>query len=119
MILSEVVEIIDWYDIVYGLLEGWWLGKDETYPLQPPDVWLRCFTKAGLEATYSQGPSRDLNTQRLLIGSRRHGLLSTKQPRLTNYSIQTITYKEIDGLKIRADVYLPRHMPSDAMAVGK
>ncbi|GAW20845.1 hypothetical protein ANO14919_103570 [Xylariales sp. No.14919] len=118
VILSEVVEIIDWYDIVYGLLDGWWLGKDETYPLQPPDSWLRCFAKAGLQATYSQGPSRDLNTQRLLVGSRRRGLLSTKQLQSTNYSVQTMTYKEIDSIKIQADVYLPRHIPPDPLAVA-
>jgi SAM-dependent methyltransferase len=118
VILSEVVEIIDWYDIVYGLLEGWWLGEDETYPLQPPEVWMRCFTKAGLEAIYSQGLSRDLNTQRLLVGSRRHRSLSTTQPRLTNYRIQTVTYKEVDGIEIQADVYLPRQVPSDTLAVG-
>ncbi|TGJ81029.1 hypothetical protein E0Z10_g7743 [Xylaria hypoxylon] len=118
VILSEVVEIIDWYDIVYGLLEGWWLGIDETYPLQPLGTWLQYFTKAGLEATYSQGLTRDLNTQRLLIGSKRHGIISTDRPRSTNYSIETMVYKDIGGVKIHADVYLPRHPPPDPMAIA-
>ncbi|KAF2965146.1 hypothetical protein GQX73_g8408 [Xylaria multiplex] len=118
VILSEVVEIIDWYDMVYGLLESWWLGMDETYPLQPLETWLRHFTEAGLEATYSHGPTRDLNTQRLIIGSRRPGIISTNGPRPTNYSIKTMMYKDIGGVKIHADVYLPLHPPSDPMSIA-
>ena len=70
MILSEVTRIINWYDIVFGLLDGWWLsaGGDE-YPLQPPHSWMADFEKAGfLYRSYTRGPTEDLNTQRLLIG---------------------------------------------------
>lgn len=28
MILSEVTRIVDWYDLVFGFLEGWWLATD-------------------------------------------------------------------------------------------
>lgn len=37
MILSEVTHKVDWYDLVFGLLEGRWCFKDgRDYPLQPP-----------------------------------------------------------------------------------
>ena len=44
IVLSEVTQLFDWYNIVFGLLDGWWLVNDgSTYPLQPPESWVRSF----------------------------------------------------------------------------
>lgn len=118
MILSEVTEIIDWYDIVYGLLDGWWLADDDSYPLQSPESWMRYFRKAGLNAIYSQGPSRDLNTQRLLIASQRPLTASLTGSSLNKAHMETVTYKEVDGVKIHADIYLPQNPAKESMAIG-
>ena len=71
MVLSEVTQLVDWYDIVFGLLDGWWLANDGSlYPLQPPESWIRSFETAGFSRiSYSQGPSPESNTQRLLVAS--------------------------------------------------
>jgi 2-polyprenyl-3-methyl-5-hydroxy-6-metoxy-1,4-benzoquinol methylase len=73
MVLSEVTRIIDWYELVFGLLEGWWLADGgSSYPLQPPETWMNIFREAGFASTmYSRGSSEDANTQHLLIGSNR------------------------------------------------
>ncbi|KAL9608393.1 MAG: hypothetical protein Q9167_006773 [Letrouitia subvulpina] len=124
IVLSEVTQLVDWYDIVFGLLDGWWLANDgSTYPLQPPESWMQSFEQAGFDrtqATYSQGSSREFNTQRLLLGSNKHKVSANKsfggveeQP-----SMQTVVYKSVNGVKIEADVYLPARLPTEAMPVG-
>ena len=59
MILSEVTRIINWYDIVFGLLDGWWLSEGlDAYPLQPPEDWMSEFRKAGFASTaFTRGPN--------------------------------------------------------------
>jgi acyl transferase domain-containing protein/SAM-dependent methyltransferase len=70
LVLSEVTQIIDWYDICFGLLDGWWLaGNGTEYPLQPAPVWMdalseSCFASFGS----SKGSSREATTQQLLVG---------------------------------------------------
>lgn len=73
IILSEVTRIVDWYDLVYGLLDGWWAFNDSrTYPLQPPEDWIRDLKEAGFgDASCSGGDSEESNTQQLIIGSTR------------------------------------------------
>ena len=71
MILSEVTRIIAWYDLVFGLLDGWWLAEGGNgYPLQPPEQWMEDFKKAEFQSTaFTRALTEDLQTQRLLIGS--------------------------------------------------
>ncbi|KAI0509539.1 S-adenosyl-L-methionine-dependent methyltransferase [Xylaria bambusicola] len=65
--LSELTRPIDWYDICFGLLDGWWLA-DEGYAIQPATVWMDAFEKAGFKAMgHSSGNSDEANTQQLLI----------------------------------------------------
>lgn len=73
IILSEVTRIVDWYDLVYGLLDGWWAFTDSrTYPLQPAEDWLRDLKEAGFgDASCSGGDTEESNTQQLIIGSTR------------------------------------------------
>ena len=77
-VLSEVTQLVDWYDIVFGLLDGWWVANDgSTYP--PPDSRVRSFEYAGYSSSrilYSQGSSRKCNTQRLLIASNNKKVIS-------------------------------------------
>ena len=56
IVFSEVTQIIDWYDIVFGLLDGWWLANDADYPLQPLGAWMSSLKEAGYTSmSYSQG----------------------------------------------------------------
>jgi acyl transferase domain-containing protein/SAM-dependent methyltransferase/acyl carrier protein len=70
LVLSEVTQTIDWYDLSFGLLDGWWLaGNGVEYPLQPAPVWMdalseSCFASFGS----SKGSSREAITQQLLVG---------------------------------------------------
>ncbi|MCJ1386179.1 hypothetical protein MMC17_009305 [Xylographa soralifera] len=120
MVLSEVTQLIDWYDIVFGLLDGWWLANDgSTYPLQPPESWVRSFEEAGFSRiSYSQGPSPESNTQRLLVASNNPKVITPFRAEENQPSVQTVVYKEVDDTSIEADVYLPTRASTKAMPVA-
>ena len=127
IVMSEVTRIVDWYDLVYGLLDGWWAFKDSrTYPLQSADAWLKDLREAGFaDASYSRGDNEESNTQQLIIGSTRpQKVLPTSGPVVgklrQSCRIETMPYKLVDGIEILADVYFPVN-PSklSPMPIGK
>ena len=69
LVLSEITHPIDWYDICFGLLDGWWLAdKGKGYAVQPASVWMDVFERAGFECTaHSGGPTEEANTQQILV----------------------------------------------------
>ena len=64
----------DWYDISFGLLDGWWLADDRTaYPLQAFEPCMANLAAAGLvSASCSLGQTRESSSQHLLVACNRH-----------------------------------------------
>ena len=125
VVLSEVTQVCDWYDIVFGLLDGWWLANDgSTYPLQPPSSWMRSFEDAGFGGNricYTQGPNPESNTQRLLVASNDANIVAPKRQveGVGKDKVKTVVWKEVDGVKIEADIYLPADpKPDKALPIG-
>ncbi|KAI4253111.1 MAG: hypothetical protein LQ352_003890 [Teloschistes flavicans] len=119
IILSEVTQIVDWYDIVFGLLDGWWLANDSPYPLRTPEVWMDSFANAGFKTyAYSQGSPPESNTQRLLVASQTKANLPPRALErkehissgliANGHAVETVVYKEAGGIEIPADIYLPK-----------
>lgn len=71
IILSEVTHVIDWYDICFGLLDGWWLSDGgKGYPIQHAQTWMDTFERAGFSSmSFSTGPTEEANSQQLLVAS--------------------------------------------------
>ncbi|KAF6223374.1 hypothetical protein HO133_000216 [Letharia lupina] len=120
VVLSEVTQLVDWYDIVFGLLDGWWLANDgSTYPLQPPESWVRSFEQAGFSRiSFSQGASPESNTQRLLVASNDQKVTAPLRGEERQPSVQTVVYKEVEDTQIEADIYLPAQASAKAMPVA-
>lgn len=122
IVLSEVTQLVDWYDIVFGLLDGWWLANDGlTYPLQPLESWVRSFEQAGFHQSrisYSQGANPECNTQRLLIASNSQKVSAPHRREEKKPGVQTVVYKEVEDIQIEADIYLPEQVPAKAMSIG-
>jgi acyl transferase domain-containing protein/SAM-dependent methyltransferase/aryl carrier-like protein len=135
LVLSEVTRVVDWYDIAFGLLDGWWVAdQGRRYPLQPAEYWMDAFRKAGFaSASYSRGDTPEANTQRLLVACTKGwpcsyaGTYDTEIARplagagKTNkmaYRLLTMVYKEVNGVKIHADVYFPSEPTGKAMPIG-
>ena len=70
MVLSEVTRVVDWYDICFGLLDGWWLAEGgKGYPIQPADAWMETFERAKFGSWgFSTGESEEAESQQLLVG---------------------------------------------------
>lgn len=128
IVLSEVTRVINWYEICFGLLDGWWLAEGGTaYPLQPAESWMSAFKAAGFGSTsYSQGCTAESNTQQLLVGCNKYWdvpmSISAKMCRISSpdgsYSLETMVYKDVGGVQIHADVFLPREAVKRPMPVG-
>ncbi|KAF7896114.1 hypothetical protein EAF00_006129 [Botryotinia globosa] len=105
IVLSEVTRIIDWYDICFGLLDGWWLAEGNTaYPLQPAEAWMSTFKAAGFGSTsYSQGSMPEANSQQLLVASCNQWEIPASinassnidSSRGVSYRQEAIVYKEV------------------------
>jgi acyl transferase domain-containing protein/acyl carrier protein len=127
LVLSEVTQIIDWYDLVFGLLSGWWAFTDgRDYPLQPPDVWMRMMKDAGFKSSAYSGGSGELsNSHKIIIASMNEAGASVvngiaKEKSRYNYKTETVTYKHVNGLDIQADIYFSNNgPPSRPMPIGK
>ena len=125
--LSEITRPIDWFDIVFGLLSGWWAFNDgRNYALQNAEDWMRDFQKAGFtETDYSSSTSAESLSQQLLLGVKKPSKVAEASPSTDNrlkarYSIETLVYKTIDETPIEADVYLPgRQGSKGSFSIGK
>lgn len=118
MLLSEVTRIVDWYDLVFGLLDGWWEFTDgREYVLLDAQTWMKKVKDAGfVTAAYSRGSSLEANTQNLILGSTKFTRTQAKQ---SEHLLETVTYKTVDDLDIMADVYFPKVSASQPMPIGK
>ncbi|KAL8754939.1 MAG: hypothetical protein Q9184_004954 [Pyrenodesmia sp. 2 TL-2023] len=122
MCLSEITKIIEWHNLVFGLLPGWWCFNDgRSYALQSAEEWMEVFRKAGFKAvSYSRGPSAEAESQQLLIGSTKTCKQADPPPaRLNGGSrVHTVVYKTIDDTDIHADIYLPNEAPKHPMPIA-
>ncbi|KAL3473893.1 BcPKS20, polyketide synthase [Aspergillus californicus] len=68
--LLELTQRSPWYDLVWGLLDGWWLHNDDRdYPLQAPWVWEAAMRDAGFgHVDWSEGRSRESRSMRVIVG---------------------------------------------------
>nr|AOO87096.1 polyketide synthase [Alternaria alternantherae] len=119
LVLSEITTIFDWHEVVFGLLDGWWLANDATHAIQPPAVWMEFMHQAGFpSATYSHSTIPDCNLQRLLVASAQHYPEPPRPMESPVTGVETVVYKSVDGVEIEADIYLPNSPPTSSMPVA-
>ncbi|PNP51202.1 hypothetical protein THARTR1_08106 [Trichoderma harzianum] len=118
VVLSEQTRIIDWYDIVFGLLDGWWYSDGgKGYPIRTPVQWDDDFKAAGFsQLSYTGSASLESISQQLLIGTKSeltnsiNGIAATNgsKPGRGPYDRQVFEYKMVDTVSLQADVFLPQ-----------
>jgi acyl transferase domain-containing protein/SAM-dependent methyltransferase len=126
VILSEGTKALDWFDIVFGQLDGWWLAEDgRQHPIQPASEWMETLQAAGFQSgSFSRGPTREAFTQQLLVGSKKKWPIPmSSEPAPTesqsdSYRLETMVYKEVSGVQIHADVYVPRQAQASPLPIG-
>lgn len=123
VILSEATRVMDWYEIVYGLLDSWWLADE--YPLQSANTWMHYFKSAGFESYhYSNGVTSESRTQQLLVASNKawaipyrvNSLVAPVQFR--RHRCRTVIYKIVDEVEVPADIFYPARAPLAPMGIA-
>ncbi|KAL3250624.1 hypothetical protein ABHI18_011097 [Aspergillus niger] len=128
IILSEGTQPLAWFDMTFGLLDGWWVAENGTeYPLQPASKWMEVFQEAGFPCRgFTRGPGSEAFLQQLLVGSKKawteslgSNIPSHSTPSESEfYRLETMVYKEVSGVQIQADVYVPRVNQTSPLAIA-
>ncbi|KAL4867611.1 hypothetical protein BDV12DRAFT_198031 [Aspergillus spectabilis] len=68
--LVELTQKLPWYDLVWGLLDGWWLFDDgREYALQAPWAWERAMRDSGFaHIDWSESSSRESRSVGVIVG---------------------------------------------------
>lgn len=122
--LVEFTRNMFWFDLVFGLLEGWWLFDDgRTHVLADTGVWTKAIKDAGFQAVdFTDGDSEEAQTLRIISGF-------TSQPRKipvpvapiwgSKPRIETIVWKTAGTKALYADIYIPPTKTHRKSPVGK
>ena len=121
--LVELTRNLFWFDLVFGLLEGWWLFNDgRKHVLVDEARWQHCLSAAGFEwIDWSDSPSEESDILRVVTASpsaRNKSMLLTSG----NQDLQeTVVFKKVDDLELFADIYYPSEAtdPNKKLPVGE
>ncbi|KAI1452413.1 ketoacyl-synt-domain-containing protein [Annulohypoxylon moriforme] len=110
--LVELTRNLFWFDLVFGLLEGWWLFSDgRKHALASEGLWKRDLNAAGFNwVDWSDTSSSESDILRVItaspyaIGNKTADSLPIGDGLPLK---ETVTFKEVDGLELQADIYYP------------
>ncbi|KAI1444132.1 hypothetical protein F5Y02DRAFT_428086 [Annulohypoxylon stygium] len=115
--LVEFTKGLYWFDLVYGLLEGWWAFNDgRQHALADQWFWQQTLRAAGFEnVAWTDGSSVEAQTMRVICGFKGaaektqpfnpHSLGMTKR---SGIPVETFIWKRECELEFKADVYFPK-----------
>lgn len=121
--LVEFTKGLYWFDLVYGLLDGWWLFSDgRRHALGDIHFWEHSMLAAGYNhASWTDGNTPESQTLRLICGfnsvpaSAQENHLSKR----AGVPIETFVWKQIDGLELCADIYYPPPKTGNTPAIKR
>ncbi|KAL2844378.1 hypothetical protein BJY01DRAFT_248203 [Aspergillus pseudoustus] len=113
--LVEFTKNMYWFDLVFGLLEGWWLFNDgRQHVLADEAFWERCMRNVGFQhVAMTEGPSLESNTVRIITGftskaSEPPATASWIDRKKDETEVETVAFNTTsDGVILRADIYYP------------
>lgn len=114
--LVELTRPLGWYDVVFGLLDGWWRFNDgRNHAIADAKRWEQSLRDAGYENIYcTDADHEDSDLIRLIVAS---CMTTTKQklstPILsTALPMETVLFRQIDNNPLYADIYYPSGIDS-------
>jgi len=123
--LVEFTRNIYWFDLVFGLLGGWWLYEDgRKHVLANKLFWETSMRNAGFKhVSYTDGTSEEARTLRIItafpVVPVNDTVVMKKLTRKGEPRIQTVVYKQIGDLSLHADVYLPTKTTQTKRPIGR
>jgi acyl carrier protein len=113
--LVELTRNLFWFDLVFGLLEGWWLFEDgRQHALAEEGLWQRHLRQSGYRwIDWTEGHSDESRILRVITASPFEGLPLREQdtPRVTQ---ETVEFKKADDLSLFADIYYPEKVANES-----
>ncbi|RMZ75270.1 hypothetical protein DV737_g5363, partial [Chaetothyriales sp. CBS 132003] len=131
--LVELTRNLPWLDLVFGLLEGWWLFSDgREHALADERRWEQCLHAAGFAwVDWSDSVSEESDILRVITASPSNVVPSASTTTVTYESHntknsadqnikQTLVFKNVNGLDLCADIYYPPAIidPGKSFPVG-
>ncbi|OKL59537.1 hypothetical protein UA08_04992 [Talaromyces atroroseus] len=114
--LVEFTKGVYWFDLVYGLLEGWWLFEDgRQHALADQWFWDNALRTAGFQhVTWTDGSTSESQTMRVICGFKTPAERESFKPLAKNIvkragiPTETFTWKKEGSVELQADVYYPK-----------
>lgn len=107
--LIEFTRNIFWFDLVFGLLDGWWFFEDSrTHVLADEWFWESSMKTAGFgHVSWTQNSSAESRTVRIITGFLETPECTSLIPRRPreSFKYETLEYKTLGECKLLADVY--------------
>ena len=128
--LVELTRNLFWFDLVFGLLEGWWLFNDgREHALADETRWKQCLNAAGFQwVDWTEDSSRESGILRVITASP-FEVATSAGFKVTDDNVssdtlqvqETVAFKDCDGLSLSADIYYPSHVidPGESLSVGE
>ena len=115
--LVEFTNGMYWFDLVYGLLDGWWLFSDgRRHALGDISFWERSLPASGYKGiNWTSGDTPEAKTLQLICGfnsaagsnGQKHGHQESRLFKRGGVSVETLVWKQVNDLELSADVYYP------------
>lgn len=113
--LVEFTRGIYWFDLVYGLLEGWWVFDDgRQHALADEWFWDKSIRAAGFKhVSWTDGVTKEAQTLRIICAFNSEAQKDIFKPipraltRRAGIEIETVAWKRVGELDLYADIYYP------------
>jgi len=125
----EFTRNIFWFDLVFGLLDGWWFFQDgRKHVLADQWFWDSSMRTAGFRhVTWTDGASEESRTLRIITAfaaeaeSHLFKVRRVSRKRRSEVPLQTVKWKQAGNLELMADIYFPpfEKVTSTPRPVGK
>lgn len=109
----EFTKAIYWFDMVYGLLKGWWLFHDgRKHALADDTFWDKSLKAAGFKhVSWTDGTSLESRSIRIITGFNSPPEDFALNPkhigRKADVHMETLVYHQVDDTLLCADIYYP------------
>lgn len=117
--LIELTRNLFWFDLVFGLLEGWWLFEDgRQHALATEHVWKQTLAHSGFKwVDWTNNDSEESNILRVITASPTSAIILPPSPGspMSLINDETVVYAKNGGVELSADIYYPR----DLQPIGK
>lgn len=108
--LLELTQNLFWFDLVFGLLEGWWMFDDgRQHALASEGLWEKNLLESGYRwVKWSTGEKEESNILRLIVASASDEAREEANGSQSPVTQETVIFKHVDSLPLQADIHYPQ-----------